>query len=329
MDFQYPSKKKLAHLPTPVHKLERLSKNLGGPDIYIKRDDLTGFGIGGNKVRKLEFSVSEALDQNADVLITCGGIQSNHARATAVVAAQLGIRSHLVLRGEPSNVADGNLLIDQIVGADFTFITPEEYTNQIDDILSIVAEKLKKTGAHPYIIPEGASNAIGAMGYLNAGKEIIKDEEHHNVKFDYIVCAVGSGGTYAGLLLAQKLHGLNADIIGVNVCDDEEYFVRRITGILDDVYNKFNIPDLLCAEDIHIVDGYVGLGYALSRPEEIELLKIVAKAEGIILDPVYTGKAMYGLVDQINKGKFKKSDKILFLHSGGVFGIFPVKEMFA
>lgn len=328
MTFKFPPRISLANLPTPIEKLKRLSGQWGGPEIYVKRDDLTGMALSGNKIRKLEFVIAEARYQGADLLITCGGIQSNHARATAVAATKLGMKSYLVLRGQEGGEADGNFLLDLLVGAKVKYITPEDYSTRVDEIMEALAKELETEGYHPYVIPEGASNELGAIGYLAATEEIVGQLQKMNLDIDYIVCAVGSGGTHAGLLLGQKLYDQNYQVIGFNVCDDEAYFVEKINRISISAIDRFTFPVDFEKEDITIIDGYVGEGYALNRPDEIDFIKQVAMTEGLILDPVYTGKAFFGLKDQISKGRFKKGEKILFIHTGGLFGLFPKRGLF-
>ncbi|WZL74466.1 D-cysteine desulfhydrase family protein [Clostridiaceae bacterium 35-E11] len=324
-----PEKISLASLPTKIERLERFSKKLGGPQIYIKRDDQTGTEISGNKIRKLEFAVQEALDQGCNLLITCGGIQSNHARATAAVAAKMGIASCLVLRTNKEEPVEGNYFLGKVLGAQIRFITSEEYSNRRIEIMEEIGEQMKKEGYKPYIIPEGASNGIGTFGYYEAMKEIMMQEKEMGIKFDAIVMAVGSGGTYAGLLLANKAVNHHAQIYGVNVCDDENYFKDRIHEILHESFQYTNLEVAFSKDEIHILDGYVGKGYAQSRPEELDFIYQLAKEEGVILDPVYTGKAMYGLAQEIKKGTFKHCENILFIHTGGLFGLFPKRDMFS
>ncbi len=326
--MNFPDNIKLANLPTKIEKLERLTELLKGPNIFIKRDDQTGLEVSGNKVRKLEFSVKEALDKGCNMLITCGGLQSNHARATAAVAAKLGIKSCLVLRGNEDSENDGNYFLDRLLGAEIRFISPEDYRDRRFEIMNAIKEEYGTQGFKPYIIPEGASNGIGSFGYFKAMEEIVQQQKEMGVHFDMIVSAVGSGGTYAGQFLGNKLMNNNADICGINVCDDEEYFKNRIYDIVQEGLGYLDVKVNFSKEEIHIVDGYVGRGYALSRPEELQFIHDLAKLEGIILDPVYTGKAMYGLVEEIKKGNFKKHKNILFIHTGGLFGLFPQKELF-
>ena len=323
-----PKRINLANLPTKIEKLDRLSKELGGPQIFIKRDDHTGTEISGNKIRKLEYVIQEALDQGCDYLITCGGIQSNHARATAAAAAKLGLASCVVLRGSENDSLEGNYFLDKVLGADIVFITPEDYKEKRMEIMEGIKARLTKKGHKPYIIPEGASNGIGTFGYYTAMEEILEQEKQLGVKFDAIVLSVGSGGTYGGMFLGNKLLGNDANIFGVNICDNAPYFQDRISDILQESFSYIDNKIDFSKDEIKIIDGYVGEGYAISRPEELEFIRKFAKLEGIILDPVYTGKAMYGLVNEIKKGNFKEYKNILFIHTGGLFGLFSKKDLF-
>ncbi|WBW96704.1 D-cysteine desulfhydrase family protein [Oceanirhabdus sp. W0125-5] len=323
-----PERIELANLPTRIQRLERLSKKLGGPNIYIKRDDETGTEVSGNKIRKLEFTVKKALDQGCDFLITCGGLQSNHARATAAAAARLGMKSYLVLRGSEEEKLDGNLFLDKVLGAQVRFITPEEYKEKRMEIMENIKEELAKEGHKAYIIPEGASDGIGTFGYYKAMEEIIKQEKEMEINFDAVVLTVGSGGTYGGVFLANKIQNHKSKIYGVNVCNNAEHFENRIEEILHESLDIMGESLKFDRDEINIIDGYVGRGYALSRPEEIEFIRELAQLEGVIFDPVYTGKAMYGLVNEIKKGRFKDHKNILFIHTGGLFGLFPKIDMF-
>ncbi|MDZ7288886.1 MAG: D-cysteine desulfhydrase family protein [candidate division KSB1 bacterium] len=327
MSFTLPHRCALAHVPTPIEKLERLSQFLEGPEIYIKRDDLTGMGKTGNKVRKLEFLVAEALREGCQLLITCGGLQSNHARATALAAAKVGIKSHLVLRDSAGGDIDGNLFIDRLVGAEVTFISPQEY-EQANDIMHRLADDYARRGVKAYVIPEGGSTALGALGYVVATEELYRQMKAMRLEFDHIVSAIGSGGTMAGLLLGKSAYDVKAQIHGINVCDDAPYFQERVSSIIREAKRRFGFEINVQKKDVSIIDGYVGKGYGLSRQEEIELIKLVARTEGIILDPVYTAKAMYGLMDQIRKGRFTRQEKVLFWHTGGIFGLFPKRGLF-
>jgi D-cysteine desulfhydrase len=330
----YPPRVPLARIPTPLEPLKRMSARLG-VDLYVKRDDLTGVELTGNKVRKLEFVLADALQQKADIVLTCGGAQSNHSRATAVAAARLGLRSRLILRTpDPFNppALEGNLLLDRLAGSDIVWITPEQYKRR-DDVFAREADRLRRAGSKPYVIPEGASNALGAWGYIHAAAELkqdIKKLPRGSSRRTTIVHAAGSGGTTAGLILGTKLLGLNARIIAVNVCDDRDHFIRAIGEICENCISRYGLNISFSREsDIEIVDGYVGLGYAQSRPEELSLLMEVASAEGLFLDPVYTGKAFFGMVQELRRNQKIFGDRIVFLHTGGIFGLLPKANEFA
>lgn len=327
MTFEYPPSLSLACTPTPIQKLHHLTEAWGGPEIYIKRDDLTGCVLSGNKIRKLEFSAAEALGKGADTLVTCGGLQSNHARATALVAAGLGMRSLLVLRGSGDPPWDGNYLLDRLAGAEFEFITPEEYRD-VDALMAAAAERLRKEGRTPYLIPEGASNEIGYFGYVKASEEINRQLHDEKLEIDFIVAATGSGGTLGGLVLGRRFFDMKPEPVGINVCDTAGYFQARILGVLQSMVSRYGWDLEIASEEIRLIDGYVGEGYALSRPEELQLIAEVARLEGIVLDPVYGGKAMFGLKDRIRRGRFEKGQRILFIHTGGVFGLFPQRDAF-
>jgi len=323
-----PERVGLAHLPTPLEPWRRLSRDYG-LTLYAKRDDYTGSEISGNKVRKLEFAVAEALQQGADMLVTCGGLQSNHARATAVAAVKAGIKSCLILRGNPEEQPDGNYLLDLLLGARIKFVTPEQYAHEIEAVFQETKAELAKEGYKPYIIPEGASNGIGTFGYAAAIEEITKQEQELGITFNKIVVATGSGGTQAGLLLGTKLQGQNREIYGVNVGGDAPYFINRIDRILAEAQEYLDAKLTIDRSEIRILEGYVGPGYGLNDPAHLAVIKEVAQLEGLILDPVYTGKAMTGLLAEIRKGQhFTAQDNVLFIHTGGHFGIFPVKERF-
>lgn len=326
MPQNWPPRLSLANLPTPIQPLERWSAAVGGAKIWLKRDDLTGMLLSGNKIRKLEFVARAAMDQQARVLITCGAITSNHARATAILAARLGLKSHLVLRGDRPALAAGNYLLDLAVGAEVDFITPEAYREHRGEIMAEIAARYSQQGLPACIIPEGASDGLGAFGYAHAVAEIKAQAEAMGVMFDFMVCAVGSGGTQAGLILGRELLDWPTRIIGINICDDAAYFSARIEEILAQVRTDY-LPELeINRLTIDIIDGYIGDGYGKSRPEELRTLLELARLEGILLDPVYTGKAMHGLVAEIRRGRFEGAANILFLHSGGLFGLLGIAE---
>lgn len=321
-------KLRLGNFPTRIERLEKFS-TIVKEHVYIKRDDQTGTEFSGNKIRKLEYSINEAVNNDCDTLITCGGIQSNHARATAAAGIKLGLKSVLVLRSDEKPELEGNYLIDKIMGADVRIISSEDYRERRQEIMENILKELEAKGRKGYIIPEGASNGVGTFGYLACFKEILEQEKEHGIVFDTIVTAVGSGGTFAGLYLGNKLTNSGKKIVGINVCDTAEYFKERVSEILKEV--KTYIPDTefeISKDDMCIIDGYVGDGYAVSRTEELDFICDFAEAEGIVLDPVYTGKAMRGLYTEIKKGTFKDSKNILFIHTGGLFGLFSKRNQF-
>ncbi len=319
-----PARLEIANLPTRIHALDRLSAQWGGPRVWIKRDDDTGAVVTGNKIRKLQYVVREALDAGADTLITCGGIQSNHCRTTAAVGARVGLRVVLCLRarGTGPERLEGNLLLDRVLGAEVRFVTPEAYVDH-DRLMEHVADELRAEGARPFVVAEGASMAAGTLGYIEACQEIAQAERELGVTFDAIVSAVGSGGTSAGIELGVRLCGLRARPVGVPVCDDATYFRPLIHRIASEAIARYGLGIALTPQEIELVDGYVGEGYAVSTAGELAFLVQVARTEGVVLDPVYSGKAFRGLRAEIERGRFRDAKDVLFLHTGGVFGLFP------
>lgn len=324
-----PKRLKLAQLPTPLEFMPRLTEAFGGPEIWFKRDDLTGSTLSGNKVRKLEFSLAEAKQQGADVIITAGGIHSNHCRATALCCARLGLECHLILRGEQEGAPDGNLLLNYLAGARFSFFPKEIYSTRRPEIVTELTEKYASEDKKSYWIPVGASNATGSWGYVRAWDEIRSQAKEMDRKFQHVVSAVGSGGTVAGLVAGRALAGgKGPQVWGVNVCDDAPTFEHEIRMILDEMNEKYNTGLEEKDTPVQILDGYVGGGYAIPYPEEMQLISQVGQIEGQVLDPVYTGKALYGLGQEIRAGRFSKKETVIFIHTGGMFGLFPQRELF-
>jgi len=294
----------LARRPTPVHRLERLSGMLGA-EVWVKRDDLTGLGLSGNKVRKLEFLMAEATERGCDTVITTGGIQSNHARATAVAARMCGMRPVLLLRGEEPATPDGNLLLDHLLGAELHWCTAEEYGRR-DALMDALAGHARARGARPYVVPEGGSNRLGAQGYVAAAHELL---EQIDEPFDVVVVGLGSGGTAAGLALGPDLGPIRA----IAVCDDRASFVARIREIGG---AELSAP----GTDWDVLDQYRGPAYGVADLEVWQTIRTVAQTEGLLLDPVYTGKAMHALVSEVRAGRW--GGRVLFWHTGGAFGLF-------
>ncbi len=325
----YPSRLDLARTPTPLEPLLRLGEKYG-IEMHVKRDDLTGSDLTGNKIRKLEFLLADALAVGSDTVITCGAAQSNHARATAIAAAKLGLSTRLFLRTrDPSNPppSEANVLLDQLVGARIVWVTFEEYGRR-DEVLEREAVSLRKLGRTPYVIPEGGSNALGAWGYVRAVEELAHDLASLPGGADRpatIIHATGSGGTTAGLILGVKLVGLNARVVGINVCNDQGYFVRTVGEICETAIENYRLDVPFSREqDVEIIDGYVGRGYGKSKPEELSFLCEVARTEAIILDPVYTGKAFFGMIQELERNSEVFGERIVFVHTGGIFGLFPM-----
>ena len=316
-----PARLPLANAPTRGHWL-RYTRN--GTRFWLKRDDQTGSELMGNKVRKLEFLLAEAQAQRATHVITCGGEQSNHARATALAAAQLGMRSVLVLRtddpGKPPPPT-GNILLDTLVGADIVWISRPAWRDR-ERLLAEQAERVRAAGGTPYVVPEGGSNALGSWGYIRAMRELVADLADVP-KPCTIVYACGSGGTGAGLILGAKLlrpEGIR--VAGVNVCDDRAYFIAAISRICAEAEARWHLGANVTADDIDIVDGHVGAGYARSRPEELATIRALCQSDGVVLDPVYTGKAFHGVCQELDKDPKRFGETVAFLHTGGMFGLF-------
>jgi len=313
----------LTNAPTPLLALERLSRELG-VELWIKRDDLTGLLESGNKIRKLEFLLGEARAQNADTLITCGRLQSNCCRTVAAVAARLGLRAVLALKGPPPAEHDGNLLLVHLLGAAVRYCTDAE-RDCIDDVLAELAERERAAGHTPYVIPESGATVTGALGYVACGQEIAEQIRHGAPEFDTVVITAFSGGSHAGLLMAKQLAGLRADIVSVPVAWTAEAVRHYVIDVIGQAQRKYGLPVEAPAE-IRLLDGYQGPGREDVRVEELETVVRVARTEGIVLDPVYTAKAFYGLLDTIRRDPRALGRRVCFIHTGGIFGVFPFRR---
>jgi D-cysteine desulfhydrase len=318
-----PRRLHLAHTPTPIQRAPGLAQAMG-VDLWIKRDDMTGGPEAGNKIRKLEFLLADAMARGADTVITCGGVQSNHARATALVAASLGLRALLFLRttDDPRSPLplEGNVLLDRMVGAEIRVITPAEYRERAR-VMEEAAEELRARGQKPYVIPEGGSNGLGALGYVEAMREVARQLEvglAGGRSFDLIVHACGSGGTAAGLALGAARFEIAAEVRAMAVCDDAPTFERTIARIVDEARDLD--PKLGRAAKLTVDDGAKGPTYAVSTPEQRRLIVDVARRSGLILDPVYTGKAFAGLWSLAERGELRGA-RVLFVHTGGLPGL--------
>lgn len=323
----YPHKSSLAQTPTPFYLLERLTDDLGGPRIWIKRDDLTGAATSGNKIRKLEFLLAEALAQGCDTVITSGGVQSNHCRAVALLGAQLGLKVHLLLRSDSEPQPVGNLLLDHLAGATISHYSVREF-KRLDSLFNQWCDHYLQQGRKAYTIPTGGSNGTGIWGYISAAGELAEDFARYNLKPQAIVHATGSGGTQAGLMLGCHLHGIDTSVKAYAVCDSSAYFERKVSVDLKEWQEKYSPTTDIGTLKAYTCDSYIGPGYGQADAEVFEFIKQLAAMEGIILDPVYTGKAFYGLVEDIKKGKYASGENsdIVFIHTGGLFGLFAQQQ---
>ncbi|MBK8998262.1 MAG: D-cysteine desulfhydrase family protein [Myxococcales bacterium] len=317
----------LCHLPTPLWRSDALDA-LVGTRLWVKRDDMSGGPEAGNKIRKLEYLMADALAARASVVLTCGGLQSNHARATAIVAARLGLRSCLFLRtAAPSATpaATGNLLLDRLVGAEIRLISPDDYRSRMP-LMSRAADELRALGERPYVIPEGGSNALGSLGYVDAMREVREQLElglgGGPAPFDAVVVACGSGGTAAGLVLGAAEWDVARDVHAMAVCDDSAYFEAVVGRIALEAQRL--APELDRTARLEVHDRWKGPGYAVSSPEQRRFIVEVARRTGLLCDPVYTGKALYAL-SQLEP----KPSRVLFIHTGGLPGLLAQADAFA
>ncbi len=312
----------LAYAPTPLLKLERLSAELG-IELWVKRDDLTGLLETGNKIRKLEFLVGEALAQNADTLITCGTLQSNCCRCVAAVCARLGLRAVLALKGARPDEYDGNLLLDRLLGAEIKYCTDAEW-EKIDETMQDLAARARAAGRTPYVIPESGATVVGALGYLACGQEIAQQVRHGAPEFDTIAITDFSGGSQAGLLMARPLAGLRADIVGIPIAWEAARVRAYVAEVMDRARSRFGLA-VRPPSEVRLLDGYQGAGRATVGRDELDTMLKLARLEGIVLDPVYTAKAFSGLLDTIRRDPRALGRRVCFVHTGGVFSVFPYR----
>ena len=317
----------LAHLPTPIERLERLSQALGGPELLIKRDDQTGLALGGNKVRKLEFLVGQALEQGADTLVTAGAAQSNHCRQTAAAAAKVSLHCELLLNGKKPDVPNGNLLLDELLGARVHWIERAQRPAKLQEL----PERLRAQGRKPYVIPVGGSNGVGATGYALAMRELAGQLRAIEQRVDHVVFGSSSGGTQAGMVVGARAAGFSGKLHGVGIDKDdrdESSYEEELAQIANNCSDYVELSERFTRNDFTVVYGYVGGGYGVVGDLEREAIRMMARQEGIILDPVYTGRAFGALVDQIRKGAFKQDETVLFWHTGGAPALFAYGEDF-
>ena len=321
----------LGHFPTPLEPLENLSKTLGGPEIWIKRDDCTGLATGGNKTRKLEFLVADAVAQGANMLVTQGATQSNHVRQTAAAARKLGMSCHALLERRVTNMGEqyeeaGNVLLDDILKCEYHF--RDDGVDMNAEGLSL-AEELRSKDNIPYFIPGGGSNPIGALGYANAAAELVYQADTMGLKIDKLVHATGSAGTQAGLVAG--LHALNApiDVIGISVRAKREAQIANVHRLASATSDLIGVKGELPVELVEAHDDFVGPGYGQPTDEMVDAISLLAAEEGIFLDPVYSGKGMAGMIGLISRGVLKKGQTVVFLHTGGSAGLFAYSHLFS
>jgi len=308
-------------LPTPLTELRRLAHVLEGPRILMKRDDLTGLALGGNKTRKLEFLLGDALSQNCDTVITGGAIQSNHCRQTAAAAAAVGLKCHLALGGEPPALPEGNLLLDLLFGAIIHWCGEQRKGERIPEI----AEQLRSQGRRPYVIPYGGSNAIGAMGFVDAVSELKGQLSAQNISVDCLIFPSSSGGTHAGITVGADLYDLSMRVIGIAIDrtePGEPSYESELATLANQIAEKLGIEARYDAGSFQVRYDYFGGGYAVVGELEREAILLVGKYEGVLLDPVYTARAMGGLIDMIRNKEFSSRDTVLFWHTGGIPALF-------
>ena len=318
----------LAHLPTPLELLPRLSEHLGGPHIYVKRDDCTGLGTGGNKTRKLEFLMADALDKNATVIITQGAVQSNHARQTAAAACKLGMKCELVFEKRVTDATEpyresGNVFLDHLFGAN---IREVEKGADMDAAMRDVASELEADGEVPYIVPGGGSNPIGALGYVGCALELIGQANERNLAIDHIVHATGSAGTQAGLVVGAKGSSSGVPVYGVGVNAPQDVQEEKVYKLAVETAEYVGAPGIVDRADIVANCDYVGDGYGVPTEAMNNAILLLARLEGLLFDPVYSGKGLAGMIDLIDQGFFKKGENVVFVHTGGVAGLFAYRD---
>lgn len=308
----------IAHLPTFLEPLTRLTAHLGGPELWIKRDDQTGLATGGNKTRKLEYLVADALAQEADTLVTAGAAQSNHARQTAAAAAKFGLACTLALRGKEPTQVRGNLLLDRLLGAEVVWAEDQPLPN----VMGQVAEELQAAGHRPYVIPYGGSNPVGASGYVAAMEELLAQCAERDLHFDHVVLPSSSGGTQAGLAVGARVLGFEGHILGISIDLQADALRYRLGDLATATAGHLELELTFAPEGFSVDDGYLGGGYGVVGDLEREAIRTVASTEGVLLDPVYTGRAFGGLLDLIRRSAFQPDERVLFWHTGGTAGLF-------
>ncbi|MEW9922085.1 D-cysteine desulfhydrase [Marimonas sp. MJW-29] len=327
IDFDRFPRTALCHSPTPIEAMPRLSEHLGGPRLFIKRDDCTGLAMGGNKTRKLEFLVGEAMQEKADMLVTQGAVQSNHVRQTAAAACKVGMKCHVLLERRVRDRAasyeqTGNVLLDDLFGATHEF-RPSGLDMNAE--AQAVTDKLREAGHRPYFIPGGGSNPTGALGYAKCAQEIADHTRETGQNFDWLVMGTGSTGTQAGLVAGFEAIGHNLPVMGVSVRQPRERQMNAVHALTQKTLEKLGAEGVPLSK-VFVDDGYVGEGYGIPAESTLEAIRLLAQQEGILLDPVYSAKGMAGLIGMVRQGFFKPTDNVLFLHTGGASALFAYED---
>ncbi len=318
----------LAHLPTPLEHMPRLSEHLGGPEIYVKRDDCTGLATGGNKTRKLEFVMADALEREADTVVTVGAVQSNHVRQTAAAACKLGLRCEVLLEHRIENPTEtyaqsGNVFLDKLFGANI-----REYPagTDFDKAMLDVADEVKASGGSPYIVPGGASDRVGALGYVNCAMELLGQSNEQGLIIDHLVTATGSAGTQAGLIVGLKAMGSDMPLLGIGVNAPKDIQEQRVFDLACDTADYIGAKGVVSRGDIVANCDYVGDGYGVPTKSMNDAVLLLARLEGLLFDPVYSGKALAGMIDLVTNGYFEGAKNIVFLHTGGSAALFAYAD---
>lgn len=323
---------RLGHFPTPLEFMPNLTKHLGGPNLYIKRDDCTGLATGGNKTRKLEFLVAQALEQGADTLITQGAVQSNHARQTVAAAARVGLQCKILLEERISHATpeydqSGNVLLDSLLGGEIVARFPAGTDMQAE--MEKLADALRGSGRKPYVIPGGGSNPVGALGYVGCAQELLNQSFETSLRIDRVVHATGSTGTQAGLVVGLRASNSGIPVYGVSVRAPKEKQEENVWKLVQATADYMGVPAASVERaDVVANADYVGDGYGLPTDAMIEAVRLTAELEAILLDPVYSGKGMAGLIDLVRSGHFKKDENVVFVHTGGAVGLFGYRQLF-
>ena len=318
----------LAHLPTPLELMPRLSAELGGPQIWVKRDDCTGLASGGNKTRKLEFVMAEAIEQGADTIVTVGAVQSNHVRQTAAAACKLGLACEVLLEHRVQDPSDsysnsGNVFLDRMFGANL-----REYSGgtDFDKALQEVAEEVRSDGGKPYIVPGGASDKIGALGYVNCALELLVQANERGLVIDHLITATGSAGTQGGLIVGLKATSSNIPLLGIGVSAPQDEQEQKVFDLAEITADYIGAPGVVKRADVVANCNYIGDGYGIPTESMNEAVILLARTEGLLFDPVYSGKALAGMIDLVRRGEFSGTENIVFLHTGGSAALFAYAD---